>query len=96
MRRYTSLKASRGTVIPTWMRSTVQVRDHGCVGPRVGMPGECEGALELDHVRASFGMGLKSQTEPSNLVTLCSTHHRLKTEHGRDWRPKLLDYLEGA
>jgi len=94
------MKPSRGTVIPASVRAEVYARDQGCVGPRVGMPGECQGAIELDHVRASHGMGMKSQTTRDNLVSLCSGgataygHHRLKTEHGRTWRPLLLQYIE--
>jgi hypothetical protein len=63
------------------------------------MAGECAGAISLDHVRASHGMGMKSATTRSNLVSLCSGmgevygHHRLKTEHGRTWRPILLQYI---
>jgi len=88
------MKQSRGTVIPLSVRLEVLERDFGCVGPFVGMPGDCFGRLELDHVRASHGVGLKSSTEASNLVSLCSTHHRAKTENGRQWRPLLLRYLD--
>lgn len=82
------------TTIPDWLRAVVIGRDGGCVGPKVGMPGECQGWGEIDHVRASHGLGLKSPTTLENLVLLCSYHHRLKTEHGRTWRPVLIDYLE--
>ena len=89
MRRYAPLKASRGTVIPPAMRLRVYRRDNGCVlGPQ-----GCSGANELDHVRASGAMGMKSVTCDCNLVTLCGAHHRYKTEHGREVRPILLDYL---
>ena len=100
LRRYVSMKPSRGTAIPASLRAEVYASDQGCVGPIVGMPGECQGAIELDHVRASHGTGMKSETTRSNLVSLCSGgataygHHRLKTEHGRTWRPALLAYIE--
>lgn len=95
MRRYAPLAKSRGTVIPPEVRIRVYQRDQGCVGPRVGMPGDCAGALSLDHVRASGALGKKSATEASNLVTLCNVgHHRMKTLEGRKWRPALLAYLE--
>ena len=94
LRRYAPIAASRGTVIPPQLRILVLERDKGCVGPSVGMPEPCYGSLELDHVRASHGIGLKSRTEADNLVTLCGGHHRMKTERGRTWRPVLLDYLE--
>lgn len=93
MRRYAPLAASRGTVIPYAVRKAVNARDNGCVGPRVGMPGDCLGSLELDHVRASHGIGMKSQSTVTNLAVLCGSHHRLRTEYGRIWRPKLLAYL---
>ena len=83
---------SRGTVIPAAVRLAVHLRDDGCVGYRLGWEGPHTSALELDHVRAG-GMGLKSRTEPDNLVSLCLACHRWKTEHGREARPKLLDYL---
>ena len=92
MRRYAPLQPSRGTVIPTSVRNNVLARDAGCVGARIGMPGECSGRLELDHVRAG-GMGLKSPSEDWNLVALCSQHHRHRTENGREWRPLLLAYI---
>lgn len=93
MRRYAPIKPSRGTVIPSNVRSAVKARDGWCVGPRVGMDGDCEGSIELDHVRASHGIGMKSETSVDNLVALCGFHHRLKTNHGRTWRPVLIEYL---
>lgn len=95
MRRYTEMKPSRGTSIPPDVRLYVLRRDEGCVG--FGrFPTECSGALELDHVRASHGMGMKSETTAGNLVSLCGSCHRWKTEHGREARPILLDYLASA
>jgi 5-methylcytosine-specific restriction endonuclease McrA len=72
----------------------LQRDDLRCVGPRIGMPGTCHFILEVDHVRASGGLGMKSRTDLDNLVVLCRDHHRLKTENGRTWRPKLLVYLD--
>lgn len=89
------MKPSHGTVIPPSMRKRVVARDRGCVGHNL-LPGQCAGPLELDHVRASHGMGMKSETVESNLVALCGVHHRWKTANGRDARPILLAYLEGA
>jgi hypothetical protein len=92
VRRYTPLKSSRGTVIPPEMKLFVFRRDVGCVGFGV-LPEFCLGGLEPDHVRASHAIGMKSTTCPCNLVALCSKHHRYKTEHGKEVRPILLDYL---
>lgn len=89
------MKASRGTVIPSEVRARVNLRDRLCVGFVVGMPGECAGSYELDHVRASGGLGMKSPSTADNLVRLCGVHHRAKTEDGRRWRPVLIDYLGG-
>lgn len=94
LRRYSTLKPSQGTVIPPKVRLQVRARDQGCVGPRVGMERECFGQEQLDHVRASGGLGMKSPSTPSNLVTLCGQHHYEKTIHGREWRPKLLAWIE--
>lgn len=92
IRRYAPLKPSRGTVIPTDMRLRVLSRDNGCVG--FGrFPVTCAGPLELDHVRASHGMGMKSETSDKNLVSLCGACHRWKTGFGREARPVLLAYL---
>ena len=75
MRRYAPIAASRGTVIPASLRLRVLTRDNGCVG--FGrFPVECAGGLELDHVRASGGMGMKSRTAEDNLVALCGACHR--------------------
>jgi len=93
--RRSSLKPSRGTVWPPDVARAIEERDgYRCVGPRVGMPGVCEGPPEKDHVRASGAVGLKSRSTLDNGVLLCSnTHHPLKTREGRTWRPVLIDYL---
>jgi 5-methylcytosine-specific restriction endonuclease McrA len=92
IRRYAPMKSSMGTPIPAELRLAVYRRDGGCIG-RKCFDGPCGGTLEVDHVRASHGMGMKSRTELDNLVALCGTHHRYKTEHGREARPILLAYL---
>lgn len=56
--------------------------------------GICHGPLDVDHVRASGGLGMKSPTHRTNMVVLCRWHHRLKTEYGKVWRPLLIAYLE--
>jgi len=92
LRRYAPIPKSKGTVIPPELRIRVLERDRGCVG--FGrLPEPCAGSLELDHVRASHGIGMKSRTEADNLVALCGAHHRYKTANGRKARPVLLDYL---
>ena len=93
MRRYAPMRQSRGTVIPSEVRRFVVHRDRVCVGLIAGFPTTHGGTLELDHVRASHGMGMKSRSEPDNLVLLCGNCHRWKTDHGREARPLLLRYL---
>ncbi len=61
---------------------------------RLGIDHDCFGRLELDHVRASGGLGLRSPSTPDNLVLLCPWAHRLKTLDGRRWRPILLAWIE--
>lgn len=95
IRRNAPMKRSAGTVIPALIRLEVHQRDGMCVGYRLGWPGTHTSALELDHVRAG-GMGMKSESLPSNLVALCGACHRWKTEHGREARPQLLAYLESV
>ena len=98
MRRYAPVKKSTGTRIDHAMRLRVIQRDAKATGGCVGFgrfPTTCSGGLELDHVRASHGMGMKSDTTDGNLVSLCGACHRWKTEHGRQARPILLDYLAG-
>ena len=95
LRRYAPMKQSTGTRIPDDVRAFVTNRDRLCVGYVIGMPGECAGSYELDHVRASGGLGMKSRSTADNLVRLCGVHHRAKTENGRAWRPRLIDYIEG-
>ena len=78
------------------MRARVRERDRGCVFTRLAIPHECFGALELDHVRASGGWGMRSRSTPDNLVLLCPAAHRAKTLAGRRWRPVLLAWIEAA
>lgn len=94
MRRSTGLKPSQGTQWPPEVRAAAWDRDHGCIGPRVGMPDVCLGSTELDHVRASGGMGMKSRSELDNAATLCHRHHFIKTNDGRRWRPVLLEWID--
>jgi 5-methylcytosine-specific restriction endonuclease McrA len=94
LRRRKPMKPSRGTQIPPAIRLTVHLRDNGCVGQRLGWPGPHSSALELDHVRASGGISMKSPTTADNLVALCYECHRAKTLNGRALRPELVAYLE--
>ena len=93
MRRYAPIAKSRGTVWPTEVRAHVHTHQSKCVGPLAGMPGACDSGDELDHVRASGGIGMKSKSIATNGARLCNWHHRLKTEAGKTWRPRLIDVI---
>jgi hypothetical protein len=90
LRRYAPMKQSQGTVWPREVRAHVYSHQPDCLGPAVGMPGDCFGADELDHLRASGGLGMKSKSIAVNGARLCSMHHRLKGDEGRVWRPLLI------
>ena len=82
--------------VPPEVRAEVRERDGGCVFGRIGIEHDCFGRLELDHVRASGGLGLRSPSTADNLVTLCPAAHRRKTLDGRRWRPVLLAWIDGV
>ncbi len=99
LRRYPARRhrrAVRRDPVPPTVRDHVRRRDRACVFTRLGIPHLCLGRLELDHVRASGGLGLKSPSTPDNLVLLCPQAHLEKTLHGRRWRPVLLAWIERA
>jgi 5-methylcytosine-specific restriction endonuclease McrA len=100
LRRYPTRRRHGGTrspdPVPPSVRALVRARDRSCVFTRLGIPHDCFGQLELDHVRASGGLGLKSRSTSDNLVLLCPSAHRLKTLEGRRWRPVLLAWIERA
>jgi hypothetical protein len=98
LRRYTALTyVPQASLIAErrQFRMLVLERDnYQCVGKLLGFPGECFGALEADHIRASGALSVKSVSHPDNGASLCSLHHRWKTVNGREARPKLVAYVE--
>lgn len=88
------LKSTGGTRWPDDVRRAAYALHRGCLGPRVGMPGECQGEIELDHIRASGAIGMKSRSTLDNAASLCGFHHRVKTQHGRHWRPLLIELVD--
>ena len=91
--RRSALAPSRGTVWPREVREHVETHQRTCLGQLAGMPGDCRGVPELDHVRASQGIGMKSLSVAVNGARLCSWHHWLKGQHGKTWRPRLLSVI---
>jgi 5-methylcytosine-specific restriction endonuclease McrA len=92
-------KVKRDTDAERAEKNYVRARDRGCVALFAEQAGHapvltCAGPLDVDHVRASGGLGMKSPTHRTNMVVLCRHHHRAKTEYGKVWRPLLLAYLE--
>lgn len=77
------------TRIPDAVRAHVRERDNGCLSQRIGMAGPCAGQIEQDHIE-NGGMGLKGESVPLNLASLCSSHHDQKTRLANYWRPILL------
>lgn len=97
LRRYAPMKPSAGTRWPPEVVTEAVILHRGeCLGAVVGMPGPCSGALEPDHIRASGGMGMKSESTLRNCAPMCSAHHRVKTNAGRTWRPLLIAAVERA
>lgn len=89
LRRRSGLKPSLGTTWPTKVRAHVAEHQPPCIGPQAGMPGDCMGESELDHVRTG-GTGMKSESIAVNAARLCAWHHSLKTREGRTYRPRLI------
>lgn len=94
LRRYSAMKKSAGTTWPRDVEATIRARDGGCVAARIGMEGPCWGERSIDHVRASHAMGMKSRSTVDNGAVLCAVHHKVKTENGKVWRPKLIDWID--
>jgi len=94
LRRRSPLRPSRGTQVPASVRAEVRERDGGCAGQRIGWPGDHRTALQLDHVRASGALGVKSRSTADNAVMLCLECHDWKTSHGREARPQLIEWIE--
>jgi hypothetical protein len=75
LRRYQGLHPSKGTQWPRDVRAAIHERDDNrCVCARADFPLEviarCGGSTELDHVRASGAIGMKSRSTVDNGVTL--------------------------
>ena len=92
MRRTSGLRPSTGTRWPREVRAHVYSHQPPCIGDLAGMPGDCMGESELDHVRAG-GTGMKSKSIAVNAARLCAWHHNLKTREGKTWRPRLLTVI---
>ena len=92
-------KVKRDTDQERAEKNYVRARDKGCVAvflfsDETAGFNTCDGPLDVDHVRASGGLSMKSPTHRTNMVVLCRHHHRLKTDWGKTWRPLLIAYLE--
>ena len=99
LRRRTPLKASAGTRWPPEVRAEILRLDgYRCVCARAGFPldviARCPGfPVEADHVRGSGALGLKSRSTVDNGASLSPWCHAWKTDHGKEARPLLLDWI---
>lgn len=96
LRRRTPLRATRRAQPEDFSAETrrrARERDRGCLGPRVGMPEPCLGEIQLDHIRASGALSVKSRNSLDNAASLCVSHHDRKGREGRTWRPRLIDLV---
>lgn len=87
------MKPSQGTVWPKDVREHIEHHQKSCVGALAGMPEMCDRYVELDHIRASGGIGMKSKSIATNGARTCSLHHRLKTNNGKVWRPRFIEII---
>lgn len=71
----------------------LQQRDGRCVMAKIRADHVCDGPTEVDHVRASGGLSMRSPSTKDNCVRLCRYGHNAKTAWGKVWRPLLLEYL---
>lgn len=77
------------------MRTTVMMRDRGCVAPVLSprASGPCWGPLTLDHVKDQPMMGKRAPSDERHLVVLCRGHH-IDTGWATSNRPLLRWYLK--
>ena len=87
------IKPRRDPVTPE-LYAYLERRDGRCAMAKIRGDHVCDGPSEIDHVRASGGLGLRSPSTKANTVRLCRWAHLTKTYHGRVIRPLLLDYIE--
>ena len=92
LRRSAPLTRSAGTRWPAEVREHVREHQPRCIGPLTDppMPDECWPPDEMDHVRASGGIQMKSESIATNAARVCHRHHEMKTHDGRTWRPRFL------
>jgi hypothetical protein len=90
--RRVKVRTHRDPVTPE-LYAYLEKRDGRCVMLKIRADHVCDGPTEVDHVRASGGLGLRSRSTADNCVRLCRWAHLQKTDFGRTIRPLLLDYL---
>lgn len=96
----TPMKPSRGTEWPRPVREAIVERDSGhCVCARAGFPLEVIARcpvypVQLDHIRASGALSMKSRSTLDNGACLSIPCHDWKGLHGREARPLLIAYVD--
>jgi 5-methylcytosine-specific restriction endonuclease McrA len=90
--------AVRDPVTPEMYEHIRERDDYGCLGPSVGMPGPCDGRVELDHI-LNGGLSYRGPSVATNLASLCRSCHNRKDSDLQRWRPLLVAFVarrEGA
>lgn len=75
---------SRDSAVP--VAAEVFRRDGGCVAPRLGgSSNDCWGRDRIEHVKRHPRMGVRAESIPSRLVTLCEGHTEPGARAGYVW-----------
>lgn len=71
-----------------------------CIAPMLDpQAGPCFGRTTLEHVKEALRMGVRAESDPQHLVSLCAGHTEPGMKSGRCWnttkenRAKVRDYL---
>lgn len=80
------------------VRQEVLTRDGWrCIAPRIdrNQIGPCSGELTLDHVKSRPRFGVRAESDPQHLVTVCDGHSERGARAGYQWNTSSRD-LERA
>lgn len=76
----------------------VLARDGGCIARFYDSTTVCWGKITLDHVKAAARMGVRAESDPDHLVSVCQGHSEDGRKAGYQWntanRDKEREYLE--
>jgi hypothetical protein len=73
-------------------------RDGGCIARHYDSTMVCWGKVTLDHVKSEARMGVRAESDPDHLVSICQGHSEDGRKAGYQWntanRDKEREYLE--